>query len=122
MFHSNLVALANAEAVVAICDGPQVDDGTAWEIAYVRNIQVYGLRTNSRIGQKADERGQPHDPRVAERALAAYRAARPHDSLCGAAVSRRLCLDPMRYRASDSVWLVRCILPTTGRHVQRNNE
>lgn len=33
IFHANLEALAKAEAVVAVCDGPQVDDGTAWEVA-----------------------------------------------------------------------------------------
>ena len=57
MFHSNLVALANAEAVVAICDGPQVDDGTAWEIgyAYGKNIQIFALRTDARIVQRSDE-------------------------------------------------------------------
>jgi nucleoside 2-deoxyribosyltransferase len=57
IFQTNLAALAKAEAVVAVCDGAQVDDGTAWEIgyAYGRNIQVYGLRTDSRIGQRADE-------------------------------------------------------------------
>lgn len=58
IFHTNLAALAKAEAVVAVCDGPQVDDGTAWEIgyAYARNIQIYGLRTDSRIVQQPDER------------------------------------------------------------------
>ena len=57
IFRSNLAALAKADAVVAVCDGPQVDDGTAWEIgyAYARNIHIYGLRTDSRIGQHADE-------------------------------------------------------------------
>jgi nucleoside 2-deoxyribosyltransferase len=47
MFHWSLAALTRAEA----------DDGTAWEIGYAdaRNIQVYGLRTDSRIGQQADE-------------------------------------------------------------------
>jgi nucleoside 2-deoxyribosyltransferase len=36
---------------------PHVDDGTAWEIgyAYGRNTQVYGLRTDVRITQQADE-------------------------------------------------------------------
>jgi len=50
--------LAKAEAVVAVCDGPQVDDGTAWEIgyAYGRNIQVFGLRTDARLVQRSDER------------------------------------------------------------------
>jgi nucleoside 2-deoxyribosyltransferase len=58
IFRANLATLAKADAVVALCDGPQVDDGTAWEIgyAYGRNIQVFGLRTDSRIGQQADER------------------------------------------------------------------
>lgn len=58
LFQLNLTALMKAEAVVAVCDGPQVDDGTAWEIgyAYGRSIQVFGLRTDSRIGQQPDER------------------------------------------------------------------
>src|SRR5262249_23444918 len=32
MFFANLAALRSADAVVAVCDGSQVDDGTAWEI------------------------------------------------------------------------------------------
>jgi nucleoside 2-deoxyribosyltransferase len=58
IFRANLAALANAEAVVAVCDGPQVDDGTAWEVgyAYGRNVPVYGLRTDTRISQQPDER------------------------------------------------------------------
>lgn len=58
IFQANLEALAKADAVVAVCDGAQVDDGTAWEIgyAYGRNLQVFGLRTDSRIGQQPDER------------------------------------------------------------------
>jgi nucleoside 2-deoxyribosyltransferase len=42
---------------VAVCDGVQVDDGTAWEIgyAYGRNIRIFGLRTDVRIVQRADE-------------------------------------------------------------------
>jgi nucleoside 2-deoxyribosyltransferase len=57
IFYANLAALRNAEAVVAVCDGSQVDDGTAWEIgyAYGRNIQVFGLRTDVRVVQQADE-------------------------------------------------------------------
>src|SRR5262245_50467219 len=55
-FYANLAALRNAEAVVAVCDGSQVDDGTAWEIgyAYGRNIQIFGLRTDVRIVQQTD--------------------------------------------------------------------
>jgi nucleoside 2-deoxyribosyltransferase len=43
---------------VAVCDGPQVDDGTAWEIgyAYGRGRQVFGLRTDTRVSQQVDER------------------------------------------------------------------
>jgi len=57
IFFANLAALRNADAVVAVCDGPQVDDGTAWEIgyAYGRNIHVFGLRTDVRIVQRPDE-------------------------------------------------------------------
>jgi nucleoside 2-deoxyribosyltransferase len=58
IFRSNLAVLTGADAIVAVCDGPQVDDGTAWEIGYGygRNIPVYGLRTDTRIVQQADER------------------------------------------------------------------
>jgi nucleoside 2-deoxyribosyltransferase len=58
IFAANLSALITANAVVAVCDGPQVDDGTAWEIGYAhsRNIQVFGLRTDTRVGQQVDER------------------------------------------------------------------
>ena len=58
VFRANLAAVAKADAVVAVCEGPQVDDGTAWEIgyAYGRNIPVYGLRTDARRGQQPDER------------------------------------------------------------------
>jgi nucleoside 2-deoxyribosyltransferase len=43
---------------VAVCDGPQVDDGTAWEIgyAYGRGMPVFGLRTDTRVSQQVDER------------------------------------------------------------------
>jgi nucleoside 2-deoxyribosyltransferase len=57
IFQANIAALRTAEAVVAVCDGAQVDDGTAWEIGYAcgRNIQIFGLRTDVRIVQRADE-------------------------------------------------------------------
>ena len=50
IFRANLDALEAAQAVVAICDGVQVDDGTAWEVgfAYARGVPVYGLRTDPR--------------------------------------------------------------------------
>ena len=43
-------ALAQCDLVVALLDGPQVDDGTAWEIGYAhcRGIPVIGIRTDFR--------------------------------------------------------------------------
>lgn len=37
-------------AVAALLDGPQVDDGTAWEIGYAhaKGLPIYGLRTDTR--------------------------------------------------------------------------
>lgn len=43
-------ALAGCDLVVALLDGAQVDDGTAWEIgyAYAKGIPVIGIRTDFR--------------------------------------------------------------------------
>ena len=43
-------ALETCDVVVALLDGVQVDDGTAWEIGYAfaRNIPVIGIRTDCR--------------------------------------------------------------------------
>jgi len=43
-------AMAFCNLVVALLDGPQVDDGTAWEIgfAHARCISVVGIRTDFR--------------------------------------------------------------------------
>ena len=43
-------ALDRCNCVVALLDGTQVDDGTAWETGYAcaRDIPVYGLRTDTR--------------------------------------------------------------------------
>ena len=42
--------------MVALLDGPQVDDGTAWEIgyAYAKGIPVIGLRTDFRLCADSD--------------------------------------------------------------------
>jgi len=42
--------LAECDMVVALLDGPQVDDGTAWEIGYAhaKGIPVVGIRTDFR--------------------------------------------------------------------------
>lgn len=50
IFNTCRSALGRCYHVVALLDGTQVDDGTAWEIgyAYARGIPVYGLRTDTR--------------------------------------------------------------------------
>lgn len=50
VFKAEVEALKHAAVVVAVCDGPQVDDGTAWEIGYAfaRGIPVIGVRTDIR--------------------------------------------------------------------------
>ena len=44
-------ALLLCDVLVALLDGPQVDDGTAWEIGYAcaRDIPVVGIRTDTRL-------------------------------------------------------------------------
>jgi len=44
-------AIDRCTCLVALLDGTQVDDGTAWEIgyAYAKSIPIYGLRTDFRV-------------------------------------------------------------------------
>ena len=46
-------------AVVALLDGAQVDDGTAWEIgyAYAKGIPVVGIRTDFRVCSDSGHEG-----------------------------------------------------------------
>ncbi len=50
IFDADLAGLRNVNCVVAICDGADVDSGTAWECgyAYSRGIPVIALRTDFR--------------------------------------------------------------------------
>jgi nucleoside 2-deoxyribosyltransferase len=50
IFKANLQALEECDLIVAILDGPQVDDGTAWEIGYFfsQGKSVLGIRTDFR--------------------------------------------------------------------------
>ena len=50
LYEHCLRGLRSAEIVVAICDGPTADDGTAWEVGYAvaAGKPVYALRTDSR--------------------------------------------------------------------------
>lgn len=59
IFRANLRALDDCEMMVAILDGPQVDDGTAWEIGYfhAKGRKVLGIRTDfRRAGESENSR------------------------------------------------------------------
>lgn len=57
IFRSNLKALDECKIIVAILDGPQVDDGTAWEVGYhyARGGKIVGIRTDFRKAGEAPE-------------------------------------------------------------------
>lgn len=50
IFQSNVKALDECKIMVAILDGPQVEDGTAWEVGYhyARGGRIVGIRTDFR--------------------------------------------------------------------------
>jgi nucleoside 2-deoxyribosyltransferase len=51
IFRGCVKGLAGCDLVAAVLDGPQVDDGTAWEVgfAHARGMPVWGLRTDFRV-------------------------------------------------------------------------
>jgi nucleoside 2-deoxyribosyltransferase len=50
IFNACREAIDRSTLMVALLDGAQVDDGTAWEIgyAYAKGIPIYGIRTDAR--------------------------------------------------------------------------
>ncbi|VVB66834.1 Nucleoside 2-deoxyribosyltransferase [uncultured archaeon] len=50
IFRANLQAMNECDLMVAILDGPQVDDGTAWEVGYFfsQDKSIVGIRTDFR--------------------------------------------------------------------------
>lgn len=50
IFDTCRLGIERCTCVVALLDGTQVDDGTAWEIgyAYARGLPIYGIRTDFR--------------------------------------------------------------------------
>ncbi len=50
VYRENVRSLEGCDLLVAILDGPQVDDGTAWEIGYhvARGRKALGMRTDLR--------------------------------------------------------------------------
>lgn len=57
IFRENMRALDQCQIVVAILEGPQVDDGTAWEVGYhyARGGKVLGIRTDFRKAGESPE-------------------------------------------------------------------
>ena len=51
IFRGCVDGLAGCDLVTAVLDGPQVDDGTAWEVgfAHARGMPAWGLRTDFRV-------------------------------------------------------------------------
>ena len=59
IFEANVQALNQCDLMVAILDGPQVDDGTAWEIGYFfsQGKKILGIRTDfRRAGESVESR------------------------------------------------------------------
>lgn len=56
IFQANLRALDECDLMIAILDGPQVDDGTAWEVGYfyAKGRRVLGIRTDFRKAGEFD--------------------------------------------------------------------
>ena len=56
IFQANVRALREADIMVAILDGPQVDDGTAWEAGYffMQGKKILGIRTDFRRAGETD--------------------------------------------------------------------
>lgn len=58
IFRANLSALRRSPLMVAILDGAQVDDGTAWEVGYHHALfgrRAIGIRTDIRKAGEAPE-------------------------------------------------------------------
>lgn len=57
IFQANLRALHGCDLMVAILDGPQVDDGTAWEVGYFYALgrRIAGIRTDFRKAGECSE-------------------------------------------------------------------
>ena len=56
IFKGCVAALESCDLIVAVLDGPAVDDGTAWEVgyAYARGLPAWGLRTDFRNAGDTD--------------------------------------------------------------------
>ena len=57
IFEANLRALMGCDLMIAILDGSQVDDGTAWEMGYFYALgkRILGIRTDFRMAGEAPD-------------------------------------------------------------------
>ena len=57
IFEANVQALNQCDLMVAILDGAQVDDGTAWEIGFFfsQGKKILGIRTDFRRAGESEE-------------------------------------------------------------------
>jgi nucleoside 2-deoxyribosyltransferase len=57
VFLANMKAMNECDLMVAILDGPQVDDGTAWEVGYFfsQGKRIIGIRTDFRRAGEAEK-------------------------------------------------------------------
>jgi nucleoside 2-deoxyribosyltransferase len=56
IFQANVQALLECDIMVAMLDGPQVDDGSAWEVGYffMQGKKILGIRTDLRRAGESD--------------------------------------------------------------------
>lgn len=101
LYKGCLGGLRAADVVVAVCDGPMADDGTAWECGYAVGTgkPVYALRTDSRR-VAADE----HVNLMIQESVTAFFRTIPH--LLGA-LRRRARAKPGQARRATSRHLTR---------------
>lgn len=73
IMHGCRQALDKSDLMVALLDGPQVDDGTAWEVgyAYAKGIRTVGIRTDFR--KAGDVQGAAVNCMIDASCLAIYR-------------------------------------------------
>ena len=65
IFETDKALLLECDVIVALLDGTQVDDGTAWEIGFAHAMgkSVFGIRTDFRNGGECP--GTPVNPMIA---------------------------------------------------------
>ena len=57
IFRNDIDHVSRCQAVVAVCESQQIDDGTAWEIGYAAALgkKIFALRTDWRIVMQGEQ-------------------------------------------------------------------